>query len=58
MKNRTLIGQIIGKYYVEESLGRGGMAALNHAHIVSVYDFDVQDGIYYIVMEFVSGGTG
>jgi serine/threonine protein kinase len=98
MTNRTLIGETIGKYQVEESLGRGGMAevyrayqknldrnvaikimhafladeegflarfqreakamaALNHAHIVSVYDFDVQDGIYYIVMEFVGGGT-
>ena len=33
------------------------MASLNHSNIVSVYDFDVQDGIYYIVMEFVSGGT-
>lgn len=33
------------------------MASLNHSNIVGVYDFDVQDGIYYIVMEFVSGGT-
>ncbi len=33
------------------------MASLNHRNIVSVYDFDVQNGIYYIVMEFVSGGT-
>ncbi|GMQ78110.1 MAG: hypothetical protein BMS9Abin02_0608 [Anaerolineae bacterium] len=33
------------------------MASLNHNNIVGVYDFDVQDGIYYIVMEFVSGGT-
>ncbi len=33
------------------------MAALSHTHIVSVYDFDVQDGTYYIVMEFVNGGT-
>jgi serine/threonine protein kinase len=33
------------------------MASLNHSNIVSVYDFDVQEGIYYIVMEFVSGGT-
>ncbi|MFZ0547702.1 MAG: protein kinase [Candidatus Promineifilaceae bacterium] len=33
------------------------MAALSHPNIVSVYDFDVQNGIYYIVMEYVSGGT-
>lgn len=33
------------------------MAALSHTNIVSVYDFDVQNGTYYIVMEFVSGGT-
>lgn len=33
------------------------MATLSHTNIVSVYDFDVQNGTYYIVMEFVSGGT-
>ncbi len=33
------------------------MASLNHNNIVGVYDFDVQDGMYYIVMEYVSGGT-
>ncbi|MEW5986094.1 MAG: protein kinase, partial [Chloroflexota bacterium] len=33
------------------------MAALNHPNIVSVYDFDVQGDTYYIVMEFVGGGT-
>lgn len=33
------------------------MASLNHNNIVSVYDFDVQNGMSYIVMEFVSGGT-
>lgn len=33
------------------------MASLNHSNIVGVYDFDIQDGMYYIVMKFVSGGT-
>jgi eukaryotic-like serine/threonine-protein kinase len=34
------------------------MAALNHRHIVSVYDFDTygQDS-YYLVMEYINGGT-
>lgn len=33
------------------------MASLNHRNIVKVYDFDVQDGTYYIVMEYLGGGT-
>jgi eukaryotic-like serine/threonine-protein kinase len=34
------------------------MAALNHPHIASVYDFDTygQDS-YYLVMEYIDGGT-
>ncbi|MCP4415227.1 MAG: protein kinase [Chloroflexi bacterium] len=34
------------------------MASLNHPNIVSVYDFDVYgDNSYYLVMEYVRGGT-
>lgn len=33
------------------------MALLKHPHIADVYDFDVVDDTYYIVMEFVSGGS-
>ena len=34
------------------------MAALNHPNIVGVYDFDVYgDNSYYLVMEYVKGGT-
>lgn len=34
------------------------MAALNHPNIVGVYDFDVYgDNSYYLVMEYVRGGT-
>lgn len=33
------------------------IASLRHPHIVQVFDFDVHDDIYYMVMEFISGGT-
>lgn len=34
------------------------MAAMNHRHIVAVYDFDVYgENTYYLVMEYISGGS-
>jgi serine/threonine protein kinase len=33
------------------------VARLRHPNIVQVYDYDVQDELYYIVMEFVEGPT-
>jgi serine/threonine-protein kinase len=33
------------------------VASLRHAHIVQVHDFGVHDGLYYMVMEHISGGT-
>jgi len=33
------------------------VATLRHDHIVQIYDFDVQDDQYYMVMEYVDGGT-
>src|SRR5688572_22870852 len=33
------------------------IAGLSHAHIIRVFDFDVQRGTYYMVMELIEGGT-
>jgi tRNA A-37 threonylcarbamoyl transferase component Bud32 len=33
------------------------IAALRHPNIVTVYDFGVQEGLEYIAMEYVAGGT-
>lgn len=33
------------------------VAALRHSNVVQVFDFDVQDGIYYMVMEMLDGDT-
>lgn len=33
------------------------VAGLRHPHIVQVYDFDVQDSLYYMVMELLEGDT-
>jgi len=33
------------------------VAALRHPHIVQVHDFGTQSGLYYMVMEYVTGGT-
>lgn len=34
-----------------------GLGSLRHPHIVSVIDFDVHDGWYYMVMDFIEGET-
>jgi serine/threonine protein kinase len=33
------------------------VAALRHPHIVQIYDFDVQDDLYFMVMELLEGNT-
>lgn len=33
------------------------LAALRHPHIVQIHDFDVQDDLYYMVMEYIDGGN-
>ncbi len=34
-----------------------GLGSLRHPHIVSVIDFDMDDGWYYMVMDFIEGET-
>jgi serine/threonine protein kinase len=33
------------------------VAALRHPHIIQVFDFDVEDDLYYMVMELIEGDT-
>jgi len=33
------------------------VAALHHPHIVQIYDSDVEDDVYYMVMEYIDGET-
>jgi tRNA A-37 threonylcarbamoyl transferase component Bud32 len=33
------------------------VAALRHPHVIQVYDFDIQDDAYYMVMELLEGDT-
>jgi tetratricopeptide (TPR) repeat protein len=33
------------------------IASLHHPHIVQVYDFDIEQDVYYMVQEYVEGGT-
>jgi serine/threonine-protein kinase len=55
---KVLAPELVG----EPSLARfqreaRAVAALRHPNIVQVYDFDVQDGLYYMVMELLEGDT-
>src|SRR5262245_53329311 len=94
----NLVGNKLGKYELNERLGRGGMAEvykalqpglqrfvavkvlagyfaespqfvarfkrearsiaqLRHPHVVQVFDFDIEDDLYYMVMEYIQGAT-
>lgn len=98
MATDALIGTYLGKYKIEELIGRGGMAEvyratqvnlernvaikvmhrflsddgdflarferearvmakIRHQNIVHVHDYQAEDDYYYIVMDYLSGGT-
>jgi uncharacterized membrane protein YgcG len=62
--DRYVAIKIIGGYFADmpEFITRfkreaRSIAQLRHAHIVQVFDFDVEVDMYYMVMEYIQGGT-
>jgi hypothetical protein len=56
---KVLSTGVLGTYQARPHLRKEAvaLAQLNHAHIGAVYDFDTQDGLDFLVMEFVAGTT-
>ena len=50
----TLADEAARKRFHKEALA---LAKLNHPNIGAVYDFDTQDGVDFLVMEYIAGGT-
>jgi tetratricopeptide (TPR) repeat protein/tRNA A-37 threonylcarbamoyl transferase component Bud32 len=62
--DRDVALKVMHGYMVEdeEFVGRFGrearaVASLHHPHIVQMYDFDTEAGVYFMVMEYISGET-
>src|SRR5688572_18668357 len=49
--------QLSEKFLKRFEIEAKALAQLNHPNIVKVLDFGEQDGIPYLVMEFLQGGT-
>lgn len=50
----TLADEAARRRFRKEALA---LAKLNHPNIGAIYDFDTQDSVNFLVMEYVSGGT-
>ncbi len=44
--------QQAGKYFLQEARVTGN---LNHSHITTIYDIGIEDGIPYLIMEYIEG---
>ncbi|HYL11591.1 MAG TPA: protein kinase, partial [Terriglobales bacterium] len=51
---RTFSDESARRHFHQEALA---LSRLNHPNIASVYDFDTEDGIDFLVMEYVPGVT-
>ncbi|MCE7875415.1 tetratricopeptide repeat protein, partial [bacterium CPR1] len=56
---KILSQQLVGNPDSKERFIREAQAAarLNHPNIIGIYDINEQDGIYYLVMEFINGSS-
>ena len=50
----TLADEVARKRFRKEALA---LSKLNHPNIATIYDFDTQDGVDFLVMEYVEGMT-
>ena len=50
----TLTDEVARKRFRKEALA---LSKLNHPNIATIYDFDTQDGVDFLVMEYVEGTT-
>ena len=54
LPTHTLADEAARKRFRKEALA---LSKLNHPNVATVYDFDTQDGVDFLVMEYVSGAT-
>ncbi|ANE04417.1 Stk1 family PASTA domain-containing Ser/Thr kinase [Corynebacterium crudilactis] len=61
---RSMALKVMDKDFVDDPIFRQrfrrearSMAQLNHPNLVNVYDFSATDGLVYLVMELITGGT-